>query len=111
MIQRTLAYTALAFVLAGCSVGNTQPAAPVGTLTGVVTGASGPVGGASVEVTTADGSQHSAVSTADGYFELDRLLAGTIHVSVTAAGFAPWQMNAIIAPNATLAQDVRLTRV
>ena len=27
MIQRTLAYTALAFVLAGCSVGDTQPAA------------------------------------------------------------------------------------
>jgi Carboxypeptidase regulatory-like domain len=111
MIQRALPYMALAFALAGCTVDQTQPVVPVGTLTGVITGPSGPVSGASVEVTAADGSQHRANSTADGYFELDRVPAGTIHVSVTAAGFAPWETNAIISPNATLAQDVRLTPV
>jgi phage-related tail protein len=66
------------------------------------------VNGARIEVTSADGSQRSAASTADGYFELDRVPAGTIQISVTAAGFANWQTNALISPNATLAEDVRL---
>jgi hypothetical protein len=110
MIQRVFAYSALALALAlaGCNAGQSQPAVPVGTLTGVITGPSGPVSGASVGVTASDESQHRANSTVDGYFELDRIPAGTIHISVTATGFAPWQMSAIIPPNATLAQDVRL---
>ena len=110
MINRALAPIALALLLTGCTTGQNQPgAAPVGTLTGVVTGPSGPVGGAAIEVTAGDGSGRSAASTADGYFEIDRVPAGTIQVSVSAAGFAPWQTNAVITPNATLTQDVRLS--
>jgi len=110
MIQRALASIALAIALTGCTTGQNQPgAAPVGTLTGVVTGPSGPVGGASIEVTAGDGSQRFATSTADGYFEMDRVPAGTIQLSVSAAGFAPWQTNAVITPNATLTQDIRLS--
>lgn len=110
MIRRTLICILLASALAGCNGGQTQPAAvPVGTLTGVVTGPSGPVSGAAIQVTQADGSQRTAASTADGYFEVDRVIAGTIQVSVSAAHYAPWQTNAVIVPNATLTQDVRLT--
>ncbi|HEY7980096.1 MAG TPA: carboxypeptidase-like regulatory domain-containing protein [Candidatus Eremiobacteraceae bacterium] len=110
MLQRAIVSVILAVALAGCNGGQNQPAAaPVGTLTGVVTGPSGPVSGASIAVTAADGSQRSAASTADGYFEIDRVPAGTIQLSVNAAGFAPWQTNAVIAPNTTLTQDVRLS--
>ena len=109
IIQRALASALLAFTLAGCSVGQNQPAeALVGNLTGVVTGPSGPVSGASIQLAAADGSQRTAASTADGYFEIDRVPAGTIQLSVNAAGFAPWQTNSVITPNATLTQDVRL---
>lgn len=109
-IRRTFVYILLAFTLAGCNGGQTQPgAAPVGTLTGVVTGPSGPVSGAAIQVTQEDGSQRNAASTADGYFEMDRVAAGTIQISVSAAHYAPWQTNAVIMPNATLSQDVRLT--
>jgi hypothetical protein len=110
MIKRAIAFIVLASLLAGCGGGQNQPgAAPVGTLTGVVTGPSGPVSGASIALTAGDGSQRSGASTADGYFEIDRVPAGTIQLSVNAAGFAPWQTNAVITPNATLTQDVRLT--
>jgi hypothetical protein len=110
MIQRMVVAVTLALMLVACSGGQNQPGgAPVGTLTGVVTGPSGPVSGASIALTAADGSQRSAASTADGYFEIDRVPAGTIQLSVNATGFTPWQMNAVITPNATLTQDVRLT--
>ena len=110
MIKRALLTVVFAFVLVGCNGGQNQPAAaPVGTLTGVVTGPSGLVSGASIALTAADGSQHSAASTADGYFEIDRVPAGTIQLSVGAPGFAPWQTSAVIAPNTTLTQDVRLS--
>src|SRR5450755_4151352 len=78
MTKRAIALIALAITLAGCTTGQNQPGAvPAGSLTGVVTGPSGPVGGASIEVTAGDGSQQSAASTADGYFEIDRVPAGT----------------------------------
>ena len=110
MTKRAIAFIALAITLAGCTTGQNQPGAvPAGSLTGVVTGPSGPVGGASIEVTAGDGSQQSAASTADGYFEIDRVPAGTIQLSVSAAGFSPWQTNAVITPNATLTQAVRLS--
>ena len=110
MIKRALLAVVFAVALAGCNGGQNQPnAAPVGTLTGVITGPSGPVSGASIALTLADGSQRSGASTADGYFELDRVPAGTIQIVVSAAGFAPWQTNAVVAPNATTMQDVRLT--
>ncbi len=110
MTKRAIASIALAIALAGCTTGQNQPgAALVGSLTGVVTGPSGPVGGASIEVTAGDGSQRSAASTADGYFEIDRIPAGTIQLTVNAAGFAPWQTSAVITPNATLTQDIRLS--
>ena len=110
MLKPAIVSVVLAFLLVGCNGGQNQPAAvPVGTLTGVVTGPNGPVSGASIALTAADGSQRSAASTADGYFEIDRVPAGTIQMSVSATGFAPWQTNAVITPNATLTQDVRLT--
>jgi hypothetical protein len=109
MFHRAIVSVVLALAIVGCSGGQNQPgAALVGTLTGVVTGPSGPVRGASIALTAADGLQYSAASTADGYFEIDRVPAGTIQLSVSAGGFAPWQTNAVIAPNATLTQDVRL---
>jgi hypothetical protein len=67
------------------------------------------VSGATISLSAADGSQRSAASTADGYFEIDRVPAGTVQLSVSASGFAPWQTNTVIAPNATTTQDVRLT--
>ena len=110
MLKPAIVFVVLAFLLVGCNGGQNQPGAvPVGTLTGVVTGPNGPVSGASIALTAADGSQRSAASTADGYFEIDRVPAGTIQLSVSATGFAPWQTNAVITPNATLTQDVRLT--
>jgi hypothetical protein len=110
MLYRAIVSVVLACMLVGCNGGQNQPnAAPVGTLTGVVTGPSGPVSGASIALIAADGTQRSGASTADGYFEFDRVPAGTIQLSVSAGGFAPWQMNALIAPNTTLTQDVRLS--
>jgi hypothetical protein len=110
MIQRSAISIIVALVIAGCSGGQNQPgAALVGTITGVVTGPSGPVSGASISLTANDGSQRSAASTADGYFEIDRVPAGTIQLSVNASGFTPWQTNTVITPNATTTQDVRLT--
>jgi len=110
MIRRTFTCMLLVAALAGCNGGQTQSGAvPVGTLTGVVTGPSGPVSGAAIQVTQADGSQRTAASTADGYFEVDRVTAGTIQLSVSAAHYAVWQTNAVVMPNATLSQDVRLT--
>ena len=109
MIQRAFAPLALALLVAGCSVGQDQPAlTTVGTLTGVITGPSGPVSGASIDLIAGDGSRHSAASTADGYFEIDRVPAGTMQLTVSASGYATWQTSAVIAPNATLTQDVRL---
>ncbi|HKW45625.1 MAG TPA: carboxypeptidase-like regulatory domain-containing protein, partial [Candidatus Eremiobacteraceae bacterium] len=82
MIQRALAPIALALLVAGCTVGQNQPAsATVGTLTGVVTGPSGPVSGASLDLIAGDGSRRSAASTADGYFEMDRVPAGTVQLT------------------------------
>jgi hypothetical protein len=110
MIQRAFASIAVALLIAGCSTGQNQPpSSPVGTLTGVVTGQSGPVSGASIDLTGTDGSRRTAASTADGYFEIDRVPAGTSLLSVSATGFAIWQTNVVITPNATLTQDVRLS--
>jgi hypothetical protein len=110
MFQRVAISVIIAFMMVGCSTGQNQPgAALVGTITGVVTGPSGPVSGATISLSAADGSQRSAASTADGYFEIDRVPAGTVQLSVSASGFAPWQTNTVIAPNATTTQDVRLT--
>jgi uncharacterized protein YjdB len=110
MWRMFLSVFVLTFALSACSTGQSQPSAvPVGALTGVVTGPNGPVGGASIMVTSNDGFLRDASSTPDGYFEIDRLPAGTAQIAVTAVGYVAWQTTAAIAPNATTAQDVRLS--
>ena len=102
----------LASLAAGCGVirAEPSPSPQIGTLTGVVTGPSGPVGGASVTVTPPDNSYHVGQSDAQGYYSLTGIPAGTVTLQISAPGYMTYRNTNIVITNGTsVTQNVSLT--
>src|SRR5579863_2589856 len=95
-----LALAAMLLALNGCG-GKTEPGPNTasGTVTGVVTAESGPVSGAAISLISADGSQWTAASGSDGYFELDKIPAGAAQLTVSHAGYGQWSGQVLVLPN------------
>jgi Carboxypeptidase regulatory-like domain len=107
-----LALAALLLALNGCG-GRTEPGpnTAAGAVTGVVTAQSGPISGAAVSLVSADGSQWTATSGSDGYFELDKIPAGAAQLSVAHDGYGPWSGQVLVLPNSTATQNVHLNAI
>ena len=101
----------MATAAAGCAIIRAQPAdeLPGGSISGVVTGPSGPIAGATVTVTPGDNSYHVAQSDEHGYYSLTALLAGPASVQVEAAGYQPLDAAVRILADATVTENVSLT--
>lgn len=100
-----------AMLLADCSIikAPSTPGTPTGTLQGVVTGPSGPVQNAEVDVTASDATQHGGLSNADGFYSITSIPAGPATYSVQAPGFAPYNGSLTINPDPSAnRQDVSL---
>jgi len=95
-----------------CSIIRSTPTDTVktGTLTGVVTGPSGPVSGASVSVTPPDNSYHVGQTDAQGYYSIASIPAGPVVVTVKAAGYQTYSGSAVIPENGTATQNVSLSQ-
>ena len=98
-------------VTTGCSVIKATPTQTVktGTLTGVVTGPSGPVANALVKVTPADNSYHVSTTDSGGYYAIPDIPAGPVVVSVDASGYQTYTGSAVIPENGTATQNVSLS--
>lgn len=96
----------------GCSVIKATPTTTVktGTLTGVVTGPIGPVGGASVSVTPPDNSYHVAQTDAQGYYSIASIPAGPVVLMVSAPGYQTYNGSVVIPENGTATQNVSLSQ-
>ena len=96
----------------GCSVIKASPTTTVktGTLTGVVTGPTGPIGGATVSVTPADNSYHVGTSDAQGYYSIASIPAGPAALTVSASGFQTYTGSVVIPENQTATQNVSLSQ-
>jgi hypothetical protein len=107
-----LALAALLFALNGCG-GRTEPGpnTATGTVTGVVTAQSGPISGAAVSLVSADGSQWTAASGSDGYFELDKIPTGAAQLTVSRDGYGQWSGQVLVLPNSTATQNVHLNAI
>jgi carboxypeptidase family protein len=103
---------AVSLALNGCG-GGTEPGpnTAAGTVTGVVTSQSGPVAGAAVSIVSGDGSQWSATSGSDGYFELDKVAAGAAQLTVSHDGYGQWSGQVLVVPNGTTTQNVHLNAI
>ena len=102
---------ATAMLAISCSIirAPSTTGAPTGTLQGVVTGPSGPVQNAEVDVTAADATQHGGLSNADGFYSIASIPAGPATYSVQAPGFAPYNGAVTINPDPNSnRQDVSL---
>jgi hypothetical protein len=90
-MKRALLVLALvALVCTGCSIIRAQPTPQTksGTLQGVVTGPSGPIGNAQVSVTASDATLHTGVTNADGFYSISGIPEGPATFTIQAAGFA-----------------------
>lgn len=98
--------------LSGCG-GTTQPGPNTasGTVTGVVTSQSGPISGAAVSIVSSDGSQWTTNSGPDGYFEIDKVIAGAAQLTVSRDGYGQWSGQVLIVPNGTTTQNVHLNAI
>jgi hypothetical protein len=107
-----LALAAVLLALNGCG-GRTEPGpnTAAGTVTGVVTAQSGPVSGAAVTIVSGDGSQWTATSGSDGYFELDKVAAGSAQLTVSRDGYGQWSGQVLVLPNSTTTQNVHLNAI
>jgi hypothetical protein len=98
-------------VTMGCSVIRATPttATPTGTLQGVVTGPSGPVAGASVQVTPTDNSYHQTLTDSQGFYQIPDIPAGPVVVTVSASGYRSYSGTATIADSQTATQNISLS--
>ena len=80
-----------------------------GTLQGVVTGPSGPVPGASVQVTPTDNSYHQSVTDSQGFYQITGIPVGSVVVTVTASGYRTASLSATIVDNPPVVQNVSLS--
>jgi hypothetical protein len=106
-----VAFSVCTLLLGGCGLIKAQPTPQVvtGTLSGVITGPSGPIANASITIAAADATQHTGASNADGYYSIASIPVGPATYSVRASGFADVEGSIVIAadpgPNR---QDVSL---
>ena len=98
-------------VTTGCNVIRAEPSATAqtGTLQGVVTGPSGPVPGASVQVTPTDNSYHQAVTDSQGFYQLTGIPVGPVVVTVSAPGYRSNSVSATIVDSQSVTQNVSLS--
>ena|GEM_PF-3196187 len=111
MKRRQFIVAALSTAATGCAIIRAQPVneLPGGSVTGVVTGPSGPIGGATVTVTPGDNSYHATQTDEQGYYALSGLLAGPASIHVEAAGYQSLDAAIQIPANAALTENVSLT--
>jgi hypothetical protein len=95
----------------GCSIIKATPTDTVktGTLTGVVTGPTGPVGGANVQVAPADNSYHVGQTDSQGYFSVSTIPSGSALLTVSAPGYQTYTSSVVIPENGTATQNVSLS--
>lgn len=109
---RSIGLIVIVLVLAtGCNVikANNPETVKPGTLQGVVTGPTGPVGGASISVTPTDNSYHTGSADSSGFYQITGIPAGSIVYTVSAPGFQTYTGTATINPDATTVQNVSLS--
>jgi len=111
-VFRSIGLIVIVLVLAtGCNVLKATPTDTTkpGTLQGVVTGPSGPVGGAIITVTPTDNSYHTGTADGTGFYQITGIPAGSIVYTVTAPGYQTFTGSATIAPDTTTIQNVSLS--
>ena len=96
----------------GCNVIKATPtdAVKTGTLTGVVTGPTGPIANASVSVTPPDNSYHVGTTDTQGYYSIASIPAGPVIVTVKASGYQTYNGNAVIPENGTATENISLSQ-
>lgn len=92
----------------GCNA-HPPAAAQTGTLQGVVTGPTGPVAGASVQVTPTDNSYHQTVTDSQGFYQIADIPAGPVVITVSAPGYRSYSGSAMIVDNQSVTQNVSLS--
>jgi hypothetical protein len=108
-VFRSIGFIVIVLAFAtGCNVPPTT-AAQTGTLQGVVTGPTGPVAGASVQVTPTDNSYHQALTDAQGFYQITGIPVGSVVLSVTAPGYRPYSGSATIVESQSVTQNVSLS--
>jgi hypothetical protein len=110
-VIRLLLVLACTLALGGCSIirAQTPTQLPSGTVSGVVTGPSAPIGGAAITITPSDNSYHAATSDAQGYYSLGGLLTGPAALEIAAAGYQTYTTSITVPPNDTITINVSLT--
>jgi len=103
--------SAFSLAVAGCNIIRAQPtdAQPSGTVSGVITGPSGPIAGAAITITPSDNSYHATQSDAQGYYSIAGLLAGSATLQVQAQSYESYSATIAIAANALMTENVGLT--
>jgi len=93
------------------SVGGVIGTAPqVGAMSGKVTDAANqPIGGAQITATPSSGSAATAITAADGTFQLSNLAAGSWSVTVSAAGFNAATISVNVTSGGTATANASLT--
>lgn len=111
MKRRLFISSAFALASLGCSIIKAQPATelPSGTVSGVVTGPSGPISGAAVTVSPSDNSYHATASDAQGFYALSGLLAGPASLTIAAPGYRDFTATITIVGDGTVTVNVSLT--
>ena len=100
-----------ALAAGACSILKAQPTeqTPTGSLQGVVTGPSGPVSGALVQVTTSAATTVATQSDPNGFFALKDVPQGTALLTVSASGYYPFSTSVNIRAKATTTANVSLS--
>ncbi|MBV8171043.1 MAG: carboxypeptidase regulatory-like domain-containing protein [Candidatus Eremiobacteraeota bacterium] len=107
---RSIGLIVIAVVLAtGCNTNPPSSTPKPGTLQGVVSGPTGPIGGASIVVTPTDNSYHTGTADANGFYQITGIPAGSIVYTVSAPGFQTYTGSATINPDAATVQNVSLS--
>lgn len=107
-----LACVAFATAVSSCSVIRADKGAPepTGSVTGVITGPSGPIGGANIQVTPSNSIIVTGGTDRNGVYLISRLPAGPAVMTVTASGYQSQTTTLTIPapPNDQVRQDVSL---
>jgi hypothetical protein len=108
-VFRSIGLIVIVLALAtGCNA-HPPAAAQTGTLQGVVTGPTGPVAGASVQVTPTDNSYHQGVTDSQGFYQISDIPAGSVVLTVSATGYRSYSGSATVIDSQTVVQNVSLS--